>query len=51
VTTDSGHSRDGGKHLEVAVIGGGQIGVKLPRFPRSGEIEARSRNYRLNHVT
>jgi len=23
VNTDSGHSRDGGKHLEVAVIGGG----------------------------
>jgi cation diffusion facilitator CzcD-associated flavoprotein CzcO len=32
VTTDSGHSRDGGKHLEVAVIGGGQTGLAVGYF-------------------
>jgi len=32
VSTDSGHSRNGGKHLEVAIIGGGQTGLAVGCF-------------------
>ena len=32
MTTDSVHSRDGGKHFEVAVIGGGQTGLAVGYF-------------------